>query len=125
MALATKKWTRVSVYKVFAALLISERETNVQPKLIDRGFITDAEVARLLDAPDFGNPEDNVLRMRLLYSYRRPFLGELPPDTAWYEVENLTDAELSQLYVIGRCGWDDADHDRNDFYKWRRGVLNG
>ena len=58
----------------------------------------------------------------MLYEYRRPFFGEFPPDTVWYEVENLTDAELSQLCVVGRCGWDDAAHDQNELLQvaWRR-----
>lgn len=114
MALATKKWSPISVYKVIAAFLIAERETRVKEKLVDTGFISAADVARLLDAPNIDNPEENYFRMKMLYRYRNVFFGELPPDTAWFEVDNLTDAELSQLHVVGRCGWDDTTRDQNE-----------
>ena len=114
MALAMKKWTPVSVYRVIAAFLIAERETNVQQRFVDPGLISAAEVARLLDAPNIDNPEENFFRMRMLYRIRNVFFGEFPPDTVWCNVENLTDAELSQLHVVGRCGWDDVTHDRNE-----------
>ena len=114
MALATKKWSPVSVYKIIAAFLIAEREKGVQEKLVDTGSIAAADVAPLLDAPNIGNPEENYFRMRMLYRYRNMFFGELPSDTAWFEVESLTDVELSQLHVVGRCGSDDTAHDQNE-----------
>lgn len=114
MSLADKEWTPVSVYRVIAAFLVSEREGNVQRYFVDAGLISAAEVARLLDAPDIDDPEQNYMRLRMLYRIRSVFFGEFPPDTAWFEAKNLTNAELVELRVVGRCGWDDPDHDQNE-----------
>jgi hypothetical protein len=117
MSLADKQWNIVNVYQVIAAFLFAERQNNVQKLVIDRGFMSAAEVDRLLNAPDINNPDDNYFRLRMLYFCRNSFFGELPPDTVWHEVKYLTDAELGELYVIGRCGWDDPNHnDRNELF---------
>lgn len=117
MSLADKQWNIISVYQVILAFLIAERQQNVQKLIIDRGFMSATEVDRLLHAPDIDNPDDNYFRLRMLYLYRNVFFCELPPDTVWHEVKYLTDAELRELYVAGRCGWDDPNyHDRNELF---------
>jgi hypothetical protein len=69
----------------------------------------------LIDQPDFHNADDNHRRLRLLYQLRGPLLTEIPPDTAWYQVSNLTPHEFPQLHIIARCGWDDLESkDRNE-----------
>jgi hypothetical protein len=49
---------------------------------------------------------------------RAPFIGELPADTRWYEVDNLTDEDRPELHVVARCGWDDpSGQDKNELFK--------
>jgi hypothetical protein len=42
------------------------------------------------------------MRWRLLHAIRRHLIGELPSETQWHEVRDLTDNELSELHVIAR-----------------------
>src|SRR5262249_19706612 len=60
---------------------------------------------------------ENHVRLRLLCLIRRHLICEIPPDTEWYEVRNLTDNELPELRIIGRCGLDWADN--NELLKVR------
>jgi len=125
------KWTPVSIHEVVAEFLKSERDTAA-------GFIQSA-MTSIIDNPDLTNSLQNHLRLKLLFIIRRWIVGEIPLDTIWYEVQNLTDQELNELHVIARCGWDDPG-DRNELRKvamrkpeklisgpidWRRPVLWG
>jgi hypothetical protein len=89
-------------------------------------------VDELLRSEDTHDPVANWARWLLL-------LLHIPPDTEWYEVQNLTDAELDELRVIYRCGWDNPSH-RNElrrvaalmpnplkkpFSRWERSILWG
>jgi hypothetical protein len=99
-------WQRVTVHDMHAAFLRGEREKYMQA-LASAGV----DVA-LIDAPDLRDPEENRQRMRLVYGVRRWLVGEIPPDTEWYEVRSLTADHAHELRVIGRCGWD-SPLDRN------------
>jgi hypothetical protein len=118
MALAQKIWKRITVHKVVLEFLVAEREGNVAQRLVSTGIISSSELAKLLDTANIDDPTENFSRLRLLCRYRCVFLGEIPPDTRWYEVCNLTHDELFELHVVGRCGWDDpAGQDRNEVFK--------
>jgi hypothetical protein len=108
MTLANMSWTPVTIHVVVAEFLQSERH-NVA------GFIHSALIS-VIDHPDLTNPLQNHFRLKLLYTIRRWIFGEIPPDTEWYEVQNLTEDELDELHVIARCGWDDPG-DRNELRK--------
>jgi len=108
MSLASKNWKPISLHNVVAAWLRAERaEVNKRVTV---------SVTRLLDQPDFNDPSENRERLRLLYRIRNLFVLEIPPDTAWFEVDSLTDAELPELYAINHHNWTDAA-DRNELAK--------
>jgi len=102
--LADADWRRVTVHDMHLAFLVAERE-RYAPALARFG-------PGLVDAPDLADPEQNRLRMRMLYYMRRHLVGEIPPDTEWHEVRWLTDEHVDELRVIGRCEWDNP-LDRN------------
>lgn len=73
-----------------------------------------SDVSQLLDNPDLNNAEENRARLRILYlSGRYVFVLEIPPDTEWYDVRNLTDADLSELHTVNFGDWSNPA-DRND-----------
>lgn len=112
MSLANMSWKHVAVHEVIAELLRGETH-----KL--RVALSPAAVAHLtplIDSPNIADPQENHARLRLLHLIRRQLIGEIPPDTRWYEVRNLTDAELPELHVIARCGWDDP-RDQNELLR--------
>jgi len=47
---------------------------------------------------------------------RAAYFVEIPPDTEWYEVDALTDAELSELHAVRHQDWIDQA-DRNELSK--------
>jgi len=100
------KWRRVAVHAVVAEFLRSERHKLAA---------SPPGALALIDQPNIADPSENHARLRYLAWIRRQLLGEIPPDTRWYKVCSLTDAELPELYVIGRCGFDDPyGRDQND-----------
>jgi hypothetical protein len=107
MSLANKNWTPVTIHMVVAEFLRSER------KRFER---SDPAFVAAIDHPDLTDAQQNRLRLYLLYYVRRWVFGEIPPDTEWYDVQNLTADELDELRVIARCGWDDPS-DRNELRK--------
>jgi hypothetical protein len=48
--------------------------------------------------------------------YRNVFLVEIPPDTKWYEVRNLTDEDLNELHVVNYHDFNDPK-DQNELVK--------
>src|SRR6266481_7990196 len=96
--LKDQSWRRVTVDAVHLAFLRAEwhKITLAQP--------TDW---RLIEAPNLKNVVENNRRRDLLYSRRGLLLERVPRDTAWYEVRSLERTHLNQLFVIGRCDWDD------------------
>jgi hypothetical protein len=104
MSLAGMIWKRVAVHQVVAEFLRSE------PHHLARA-LSPTSVARLMPmitSPNTTDPMENHARLRLLHLIRRQLIGEIPPDTRWYEVRNLTDNELPELHAIavrvGRSG---------------------
>jgi hypothetical protein len=97
MSLFNMKWRRVTVHTIVAEFLRSERHKLRQ--------LPPAELT-LIDQPNMNDPSENHARLRYLAEIRRQLIGEIPPDTQWYKVISLTDAELLELHIIGRCGWD-------------------
>ena len=61
----------------------------------------------IIDKADTQKPLENHQRLRLLFQIRGALLIEIPPDTLWFEVDALTDAELDEIHVISRFAWDD------------------
>jgi hypothetical protein len=119
MSLASQVWKPISIHDVVAEFLLSERH-KVAP------LISSADLA-VIDTPDTKHPYQNHFRLRALLCVRRQLICEIPPDTEWFEVHNLGTAELDELIVIGRCGWDDpTGADRNELVnvaKRRPSVL--
>src|ERR1039458_3824813 len=97
MTLANMIWKRVSVHEVVADFLRGDQFTNTLPQTHQQ------RVAQLCKSPNFGNPQENHERLRYLLLIRGRLIGEIPPDTKWYEVQRLTDNELNELQVIARC----------------------
>jgi len=99
-------WTRVSMHKVVRAWLRAERDTNVARQLSQLPELLWAPgLSKLLDHPDFENSNENRARLRILYMIRSLFVVEIPPDTAWYEVRNLTHSALGELRVVNYGDW--------------------
>jgi hypothetical protein len=113
MSLATMKWTSVSMHNVIVTWLRAERDTNVARILAALPApVWSLGLSKLLDQPDLNNPEENRARLRLLYMIRNVFIVEIPPDTKWYNVNNLTDNELSELRVVNYGDWTDPAEKR-------------
>jgi hypothetical protein len=108
MSLVNMKWTRVTVHNVVAEFLQSERWKPA-------GVLA-PQCMNAVDTPNTSDPVENHLRLRLLYYFRCFLFAEIPPDTEWFEVRYLTDNELNQLRVVGRCSWDDRA-DQNELAK--------
>jgi hypothetical protein len=118
MSLAEKDWTRVSLHKVALTYLRAERakvEAVCGNSKLPRGLWSEA-LSRILDKPNIDDPEENRTRLRLLYLIRNLFVLEIPPDTEWWEVCNLTDKDLEELHVVNHEGWNDPA-DRNELRK--------
>jgi hypothetical protein len=99
----------MTVHAVVAEFLRSERDkvlalppAELPPDALPR-----------IDQPNIVDPSENHTRLRCLALIRRWLLGEIPPDTRWYKVYTLTDAELPELYVIGRCGFEGSSEGDN------------
>jgi hypothetical protein len=109
LSLIDMRWRAVSVHTVVAEFLRSERHKLMAP----------TDELPLIDQPNISDPSENHARLRCLACIRRQLLGEIPPDTRWYKVFTLTDAELIELYVIGRCGFEGSlesdDHNLQNF----------
>src|SRR6266513_1936205 len=82
MSLANMAWNRVSVHEVVAEFLRGERHRFEHS-------LPSAEMA-LIDSPNISDPRENHARLRYLYCSRGRLIGEIPPETQWYEVRNLT-----------------------------------
>jgi hypothetical protein len=113
MSLAGMTWKRVTVHEMVAAFLLSEPHRLA-------GVISPAAANRLMPmitSPNLSDPMENRARRRLLHLFRRQLIGEIPPDTRWFEVRNLTDNELPELHAIARCGWDAPGKDNNELLR--------
>lgn len=116
MALQDKIWKACTIHEVAAEFLKSERHRVVNGKRHEAAPLL-ADDLKLIDRPDLQNPLDNHRRWHLLYQLRGPLLVEIPPDTEWYRVSNLTPQDFPELHIIARCGWDDAGgKDRNELF---------
>src|SRR5258708_30257062 len=95
MALADCQWVPISIHEMALQFLRAERHkfpVDLHPRI---------------DTPQIQDPLENHLRIWMLYRIRAALIGEVPPDTQWYRVSDLTDNELDELLVIARCGCDD------------------
>jgi hypothetical protein len=90
MALASMVWSEISINNVVSEFLRAERHRY------------DPTCFPIIDNPNLSDPMENHDRLRLLYVPRAIFMIEIPPDTKWYEVENLTESELDELYLSAR-----------------------
>jgi hypothetical protein len=118
MSLAQMKWAPVSIHKVILTWLRSERGTNARSSSAFPMPLWSLGLSRLLDQPNLDDPEENRARLRLFYLTGRwlGFFVEIPPDTEWYEVHNLTDHELGELHVVNYADWNDPG-DKNELAK--------
>ena len=115
------EWERISVQKIVLEFLLSERKTRlcqVKPHEFP-AFVRTHGLNTILDKANLESPVENHARLRLLCLIRRQLICEIPPDTDWYRVRNLTDNELLEMRIIGRCGLDDWA-DNNEVLKPRR-----
>lgn len=120
MTLAEKQWRLATIHEVVLEYLLAERHKHVQTEWI----------AQLLDNPDLQDTFQNHRRLHLIYATRRWIMGEIPPDTQWFEVQPITQRDLDQVHAIARCGWDHPA-DKNEICKvakrrpipWRHETL--
>ena len=95
MSLAGGIWQLVSIHTFALEFLRAERDTFLaQLRAARPNLISDRELVDLLEKADLANPTHNQARLRLLYLMRSIYIGEIPPDTTWYEVHSLTDEDL-------------------------------
>jgi hypothetical protein len=114
MSLADGQWLRVSIHTMALEYLRAERDTHLATVRVHLpSLISDADLDRLLENADLSNPLHNHSRLRLLYLMRNVYIGEIPPDTEWYEVHSLTDQDLHNLYVTRYDTWTDQS-DNNE-----------
>jgi hypothetical protein len=138
MALSQAFWKPVSYNKFVLDFLLAERTTNLAQRR-QTIPITDAALSKLLDSPDLADLDENWTRVRLLNMLRNVYLAEIPPDTQWSEVADLTDDDIDNLYVVREGTWTDA-RDNNELRqvaarkplhllapptKWKRVILWG
>jgi hypothetical protein len=109
------KWTRVSMHKVILAWLRGERNSGLAV-MLSQSYLQSPELSKLLDRADLNDPDENRARLRLFYLYRSVYFLEIPPDTEWFEVHNLTDNELEELHVVNFADWNDPS-DKNELAK--------
>jgi hypothetical protein len=109
MSLASMVWKRVSVHEVVAEFLLGERHRLA-------GAFSSPSALRLITSANTSDPLENHSRLRLLHLIRRALIGEIPPDTRWYEVRNLTDNQLPELHVLARSVWDAPGQDKNELF---------
>jgi hypothetical protein len=104
MALSGMAWTEISSHQVIAEYLRSERDKFAFPPWLD-----------LIDHPNLSDPLENHKRRRLFLIRRGVLWNEIPADTQWFEVNNLTDSELDELYLSARhtSEWDAAGSQLN------------
>ncbi len=117
MSLAQKNWRSVSIHRIVLAWLRAERDSGVRNALAGAPELVWAPgLNLLLDRPRLNDVEANRARLRLLYMYRNVFMVEIPPDTKWYEVRTMTDAELKELHVVNFHNFNDPA-DQNELIK--------
>jgi hypothetical protein len=93
MALANMSWEEISIHHVVSQYLRN-----------DRGHYASFPQPwqDIIDNPNISDTLENHMRLRMFYIKSGLFMVEIPPDTKWYEVKNLTDNELDELYVSAR-----------------------
>jgi hypothetical protein len=110
--LRDEQWTAVSVNAPYLAFLKAEWY-----RWEEKGFFTVAN-RPLVTHPNIHDETENKSRSELLWKVRGGLLERVPSDTEWFEVKFLRREHLSQLRVIGRCGWDDPTRkDSNEIFK--------
>lgn len=117
MTLAEKEWIEISLHQVVLTWLRGERKTHIRP-LVPQftripWTVLSPRISELLDRPDLESANENRARLRLLYIIRSKFMGEIPPDTRWYEVRNLTYGDLAELRAVNFHTWTDPQ-DKNE-----------
>ena len=118
MALIDKTWNPVSNHEVVLKWLRAERHTPFAvthfPSVVLLGAIQ--SIASLLDIPNLNDEAENLSRQRLLCTIRGALIQHIPFTATWYNVEFLTDGELSELHAINHHEWV-SDGDRNELCK--------
>jgi hypothetical protein len=108
MRLGLKEWNPISIHKVVLAWLRAEHDTAIKEKL---SATSDWPlIEQMLLHPDLQSGRENRRRLRLLYAYRDMFVGEIPPDTQWHEVRNLTDENLEEIHAVNFHEWTHSTH---------------
>jgi hypothetical protein len=106
VALANGEWTSVSSNRVVLEFIRAERDALLaQKRAANPNLISDQDLATLLDNPNLDDLQHNQRRLRLLYAMRNIYMGEIPIDTAWYEVRSVTDDDIHNLYVTRHQTW--------------------
>ncbi len=115
MSFERKEWATVSLHEVVLHWLRAERHSNVAAVLATELLLVPT-VNCILDNANLDDAVQNRLRLRLLYRIRNNFVLEIPPDTAWYKVRNLTHQDLGTLYAVNFHSWRDPA-DNNELLK--------
>lgn len=117
MSLAQKNWNAVSIHRIVLAWLRAERATHLARQLAAFPVqVLAPAIAALLDNADLNDSDENRARLRLLYLIRSMFVVEIPPDTVWYEVQNMTHDDLGELHAVNYGNWNNPA-DRNELFK--------
>lgn len=118
MALIDKQWNPISKDRVILGWLRAERDNSdaksLWPTILNG--ISARSISELLDTPDTTSIQQNEDRLCLLWAIRNLFFAQIPPNTRWFEVQSLTDRELSELRVVNHPNWT-ASTDQNELSK--------
>jgi hypothetical protein len=118
MSLVSKQWQLVPIHHVILPWLRAERTTNLRNRLLLPEAVWKLAVDPLLDKADLNDPEENLARLRFIYVMRNVFFTEIPVDTEWFEVLNLTDQEIPELRAVKHQDWTDPQgQDSNELEK--------
>ncbi len=114
MDLSDEEWLPVSGQSMHLMWLRGEREKPEVQRELAR--LDPSRAGSLFERPDLRSPEENRLRMEILYGFRGTILNEVPGSTTWHEVRYLRHGHLASLRVIYSLEWC-SPTDRNELHK--------
>jgi len=100
VTLAAMVWAEISIHQLISEYLRNDR--SELDKLLRTHHLDPRPWLSIIDNPQLNDTFENHKRLRLFYLKSGLFWVEIPPDTKWYEVQNLTDNELDKLYISAR-----------------------
>jgi hypothetical protein len=123
LSLAQQCWKPVSIHEIVAEFLLGERGRGFQADVMPR--LTTDQIAAV-ERPNIADPLENHFRLRLLMYCRAELIGEIPPDTRWFEVSWLGNDDLRELKYISRCRLENMEQPLTEApTEWRKPILWG